>query len=52
MAIDFDMMSVVAYCLPDAKHNKKDFDRDFNRFVVKQDNYDDEIENSEFDFDV
>lgn len=37
MAIDFDMMSVVAYCLPDAKHNKKDFDRDFNRFIVKQD---------------
>lgn len=31
------MMSVVAYCLPDAKHNKKDFDRDFNRFIVKQD---------------
>lgn len=25
MAIDFDMMSVVAYCLPDAKHNKKEF---------------------------
>ena len=37
MAIDFDMMSVVAYCLPDAKHNKKDFDRDFNRFIEKQD---------------
>lgn len=37
MAIDFDMMSVVAYCLPDVKHNKKDFDRDFNRFIVKQD---------------
>ena len=37
MAIDFDMMSVVAYCLPDAKHNKKDFDKDFNRFIVKQD---------------
>lgn len=37
MAIDFAMMSVVAYCLPDAKHNKKDFDRDFNRFIEKQD---------------
>lgn len=37
MAIDFDMMSVVAYCLLDAKHNKKDFDRDFNRFIVKED---------------
>lgn len=37
MAIDFDMMSVVAYCLLDVKHNKKDFDRDFNRFIVKQD---------------
>lgn len=24
MAIDFDMMSVVVYCLPDAKHNKKE----------------------------
>ena len=23
--------------MPDAKHNKKDFDRDFNRFIVKQD---------------
>lgn len=31
------MMRVVAYCLPDAKHNKKDFDRGFNRFIVKQD---------------
>ena len=37
MAIDFSRMSVVAYCLPDAKHNKKDFDKDFNRFIVKQD---------------
>lgn len=37
MAIDFSVMSVVAYCLPDAKHNKKDFDKDFNRFIVKQD---------------
>lgn len=36
MAIDFDMMSVVAYCLHDVKHNKKGFDRDFNRFIVKQ----------------
>lgn len=31
------MMSFVAHCLPDAKHNKKDFDRGFNRFIVKQD---------------
>jgi hypothetical protein len=30
MSIDFDMMSVVAYCLLDAKHNKKDFDKYFN----------------------
>lgn len=37
MAIDFTMMSVVAYSLSDAKHNKKDFDKDFNRFIVKQD---------------
>ena len=37
MAIDFDMMSVVAYSLSDTKHNKKDFDKDFNRFIVKQD---------------
>lgn len=37
MAIDFDMMSVVARCLLDAKHNKKDFDRDFNRFIVNFD---------------
>lgn len=27
MAIDFAMMSVVAHCLPGAKHNKKDFDK-------------------------
>lgn len=30
MAIDFSVMSVVAYCLPDAKHNKKDFDKDLS----------------------
>lgn len=35
MAVDFKLMSVVARCLPDAKHNKKDFDKDFNRFIVK-----------------
>lgn len=38
MAVDFKMMGVVATIFPNAEqHDKHNFDKDYNRFVVKQD---------------